>query len=145
MMTRELRSNPGQGTFTDLKVSLVVSSIIEARSVDEVIYLVGQTPFAPAKGAIETREMMSMNNLRSDPLIGLISIALLRRGKRFVDSEVRKRPTQVHLFRHSFSNTCSAVWWRPVGNNGQSYCGRAQRMDTFMSRVKYLRSMRCVG
>ena len=50
------------GAFADSKVPLAGFSIIEAADLDEVIRLVAGTPCARAKGAIEIRPIMAIND-----------------------------------------------------------------------------------
>jgi hypothetical protein len=50
------------GTFADSKAPLAGFSIIEAADLDEVIRLVAGTPCARAKGAIEIRPIMTIND-----------------------------------------------------------------------------------
>jgi hypothetical protein len=50
------------GTFADSKAPLAGFSIIEAADLDEVIRLVAGTPCARAKGAIEIRPIMAIND-----------------------------------------------------------------------------------
>jgi hypothetical protein len=50
------------GVFGDSNVPLAGFSVIEAADLKEVIQLVGGTPCARAKGAIEIRPIMSMND-----------------------------------------------------------------------------------
>jgi hypothetical protein len=51
------------GTFADSKAPLAGFSIIEADDLDEVIRLVAGTPCARAKGAIEIRPIMAINDV----------------------------------------------------------------------------------
>jgi hypothetical protein len=50
------------GAFADSKAPLAGFSIIEAADLDEVIRLVAGTPCARAKGAIEIRPIMAIND-----------------------------------------------------------------------------------
>ena len=50
------------GAFADSKVPLAGFSIIEAADLDEVIRLVAGTPCARAKGAIEIRPILAIND-----------------------------------------------------------------------------------
>jgi hypothetical protein len=52
------------GAFTDSRVPLAGFSVIEASSVNEVIQLVAGTPCARAKGAIEIRPILAINDDR---------------------------------------------------------------------------------
>jgi hypothetical protein len=49
-------------TFSELKLPLAGFSVIEAENIEEVIALVKDTPCARAKGAIEIRPIMFINN-----------------------------------------------------------------------------------
>ena len=51
------------GAFADSKAPLAGFSIIEAADLDEVIRLVAGTPCARAKGAIEIRPIMAINDV----------------------------------------------------------------------------------
>jgi hypothetical protein len=51
-----------KGGFANLQTPLAGFSVIEADSVDEVIQLVAGTPCARAKGAIEIRPILSIND-----------------------------------------------------------------------------------
>lgn len=51
-----------RGSFADSNAPLAGFSIIEAANVDEVVQLVAGTPCARAKGAIEIRPIMAMND-----------------------------------------------------------------------------------
>ena len=51
-----------EGSFTDSKLPLAGFSIIEAADVNEVIELVARTPCARAKGAIEIRPIITIND-----------------------------------------------------------------------------------
>jgi hypothetical protein len=48
--------------YTSLKIPLAGFSIVEAADVDEVVRLVADTPCARAKGAIEIRPIMAIND-----------------------------------------------------------------------------------
>jgi hypothetical protein len=50
------------GAFTHLKVPLAGFSVIEATDIDEVVRLVAKTPCAQAKGAIEIRPILAIND-----------------------------------------------------------------------------------
>ena len=50
------------GAFADLKVPLAGFSIIEAENIDQAVRLVAGTPCARAKGAIEIRPIMMIND-----------------------------------------------------------------------------------
>jgi hypothetical protein len=52
------------GAFADSKAPLAGFSIIEAADLDEVIRLVAGTPCARAKGAIEIRPIMAINDFK---------------------------------------------------------------------------------
>jgi hypothetical protein len=52
------------GGFADLRTPLAGFSVIEANSMDEVIQLVAGTPCARAKGAIEIRPILTINDDR---------------------------------------------------------------------------------
>ena len=61
-----------KGSFVDSRTPLAGFSVIEANSVDEVVQLVAGTPCARAKGAIEIRPILSINECRlihADPLV----------------------------------------------------------------------------
>ena len=59
-MRRNDKSRPRYPVaFADWKVPLAGFSVIEA---DEVVKLVGGTPCAPAKGAIEIRPIIAIND-----------------------------------------------------------------------------------
>jgi hypothetical protein len=49
-------------SFSNLQVPLAGFSVIEASSIEEVIQLVAGTPCARAKGAIEIRPIMAIND-----------------------------------------------------------------------------------
>lgn len=51
-----------EGGVSDLKAPLAGFSVIEAADVSEVIELVAKTPCARAKGAIEIRPIMFIND-----------------------------------------------------------------------------------
>jgi hypothetical protein len=51
------------GPFVDSNVPLAGFSIIEAADLDEVIQLIAGTPCARAKGAIEIRPIMAINDV----------------------------------------------------------------------------------
>ena len=53
-----------EGSFADPRTPLVGFSMIEANGVDEVVQLVAGTPYARAKGAIEIRPILSINDGR---------------------------------------------------------------------------------
>jgi hypothetical protein len=56
--TPEITKGPAAG----LETPLAGFSVIEADDVDEVVRLVSQTPCARAKGAIEIRPILAINN-----------------------------------------------------------------------------------
>jgi hypothetical protein len=51
-----------EGAFADSRAPLAGFSIIEAVDLEEVIRLVSESPCARAKGAIEIRAIMSIND-----------------------------------------------------------------------------------
>jgi hypothetical protein len=53
-----------KGPFADSKVPLAGFCVIEAADLDEVISLVAQTPCARAKGAIEVRQILAINDFK---------------------------------------------------------------------------------
>jgi hypothetical protein len=55
------------GSFANSNVPLAGFSIIDAASIDEVIQLVAGTPCARAKGAIEIRPIMAINDFTLGP------------------------------------------------------------------------------
>jgi hypothetical protein len=50
------------GSFAESNIPLAGFSVIEANSVEEVVQLVAGTPCARAKGAIEIRPILAINN-----------------------------------------------------------------------------------
>ncbi|MGD0629587.1 MAG: YciI family protein [Terracidiphilus sp.] len=65
-----------EGAFAEMKVPLAGFSIIEAADVDEVVRLVAKTPCARARGAIEIRPVLAIN----DFVLSEHSISLETRG-----------------------------------------------------------------
>jgi len=61
---RAWEGNPviAEGSFASLQAPLAGFSVIDAADMDEVIRLVAYTPCARAKGAIEIREIMFIND-----------------------------------------------------------------------------------
>jgi hypothetical protein len=51
-----------QGGFAELRAPLAGFSVIEANDLNEVVELVAQTPCARARGAIEIRPIMAIND-----------------------------------------------------------------------------------
>jgi hypothetical protein len=54
-------------TFTQSRAPLAGFSIIDAANLDEVVRLVAGTPCARAKGAIEVRPILAINEPKSAP------------------------------------------------------------------------------
>ncbi len=61
------KPNATDGAFADSNVPLAGLSVIDAADVDEVIQLVAGTPCAQAKGAIEIKSVMAINDDRLNP------------------------------------------------------------------------------
>ena len=61
---RAWEGNPvmDEGSFASLQAPLAGFSVIDAADMDEVIRMVADTPCARAKGAIEIREIMFIND-----------------------------------------------------------------------------------